>query len=296
MTAPIVVGYQATKAGKDAVAFGARLARSSGGALHLVLVLPADTRSVITPPKAGYDRYLRTQAEAWLSDAAATVPGDVTHAEHVRFADSFGEGLLATAAELGAGHIVVGGADGAHRGRHRLGTTASELLHTADVPVALVPRGARKTAVDTGIPRLTVALGTRPGAQALLDEAVSLAQTTGARIRLLSLVTVDLPATLDTGVIRIAGAAHAEDVLAKAQAALPEGVDSEVVIGGGESIEQAVAELSWEPGEVVLVGSSRLAQPRRLFLGSTAAKMLHELTVPMIVVPRERALTEGGVR
>jgi nucleotide-binding universal stress UspA family protein len=38
----------------------------------------------------------------------------------------------------------------------------------------------------------------------------------------------------------------------------------------------------------VLVGSSRLAQPRRLFLGSTAAKMLHEITVPVIVVPRTR--------
>ena len=42
--------------------------------------------------------------------------------------------------------------------------------------------------------------------------------------------------------------------------------------------------------------SSRLAQPRRLFLGSTAAKMLHELPVPMIVVPRERASQEGAAR
>ena len=39
---------------------------------------------------------------------------------------------------------------------------------------------------------------------------------------------------------------------------------------------------------MAIVGSSRLAQPRRLFLGSTAAKMLHELPVPMIVVPRTR--------
>ena len=62
----------------------------------------------------------------------------------------------------------------------------------------------------------------------------------------------------------------------------------------GDSVEDAVANLSWLPGEVILVGSSRLAQPRRLFLGSTAAKMLHELPVPMIVVPRTRA--EAGVR
>ena len=53
----------------------------------------------------------------------------------------------------------------------------------------------------------------------------------------------------------------------------------------GTTIEEAVRALDWHDGELVLVGSSRLAAPRHLFLGSTAAKMLRELPVPMIVVP-----------
>ena len=61
------------------------------------------------------------------------------------------------------------------------------------------------------------------------------------------------------------------------------------MVARGDSIEDAVSQLSWEPGELAVVGSSRLAQPRRLFLGSTAAKMLHELPVPMVVVPRTLA-------
>ena len=296
MSGRIVVGYTATKAGQDAVALATRLAVASASELHIVLVLPADSRSVITPPDASYDRYINAQAEQWLADAASKVPEGVAHEEHVRFADSFGEGLLAAADELAATHIVVGAANGSLRGRHRLGTTASELLHTSDVPVVLAPRGARKVAPATGVTRLTVALGTRPGADALLDEAVALATATGAAVRLLSLVTVDLPASVDTGVIRIAGAAHADDVLAKAKAALPEEIESEVAVGRGESIDHAVAQLDWDPGELVLVGSSRLAQPRRLFLGSTAGKMLRELPVPMIVVPRIRTNDhkEGG--
>ena len=56
------------------------------------------------------------------------------------------------------------------------------------------------------------------------------------------------------------------------------------------------SQLSWEPGELAVVGSSRLAQPRRLFLGSTAAKMLHELPVPMVVVPRTTQTQEGESR
>jgi nucleotide-binding universal stress UspA family protein len=42
------------------------------------------------------------------------------------------------------------------------------------------------------------------------------------------------------------------------------------------------------------VGSSRLAQPRRLFLGSTAAKILRELPVPMVVVPRTAPQNQEG--
>ncbi|WP_405373660.1 MULTISPECIES: universal stress protein [unclassified Microbacterium] len=288
MSARIVVGYTATKTGRDAVAVAASLAAAAGAELDIVLVLPAEGRSVITPPDASFDRYLLGQAEAWLRDAAADVPEGITHREHARYADSFAEGLVEAADEFGASHIVVGAADGGSRGRHRLGSTSSQLLHSSDVPVVLAPRGARKRVAGVGVPRLTVAIGTRAGADVLLEEAVALTISTGASLRLVSLVTVDLPATVDTGVIRLAGAAHAEEVLTTVLAGLPAGVKAEIVAARGDSIDDAVSHLEWLPGELILVGSSRLAQPRRLFLGSTAAKLLHEIPVPMIVVPRTR--------
>ncbi|SFS15832.1 Nucleotide-binding universal stress protein, UspA family [Microbacterium sp. cf046] len=295
MSGRIVVGYTATEAGEDAVALGARLAAASGSSLEVVVVLPADDRSVITPPDAGYDRYLEGQAGSWLEAAAASIPEGVEYRTNVRFADSFAEGLVAAAAEFDASHIVIGAANGGLRGRHRLGSVATELLHSSNVPVALAPEGSRRIDTSTGVTRVTAAIGTRPGADALLDEATSLAEATGAELRLLSLVTVDLPASVDTGIIRVAGAAHADQVLAQARATLSAETEAEVIVGRGDSIEDAVQHLSWEPGEIAVVASSRLAQPRRLFLGSTAAKMLHELPVPMIVVPRTRA-TEGESR
>jgi nucleotide-binding universal stress UspA family protein len=286
MSGHIVVGYTATDAGADAVALGARLAAASDRELDIVVVLPSDSRSVITPPDAGYDQYVEQQAEEWLTQAALQAGDAVTVRTHIRYGDSFAEGLADAAAEFGASHIVVGAANGGLRGRHRLGTVASELLHSAQLPVVLAPEGSRRIDPTAGITRITAAIGTRPGADALLQESTALAAATGAELRLLSLVSVDLPASVDTGVIRIAGAAHADDVLSKALAELPDGVDADVVVARGDSIEDAVSQLSWEPGELAIVGSSRLAQPRRLFLGSTAAKMLHELPVPMVVVPR----------
>jgi len=49
-----------------------------------------------------------------------------------------------------------------------------------------------------------------------------------------------------------------------------------------------VNRLEWHDGDLIMVGSSRLSAPKRLFLGSTAAKMLRVLDVPMIVVPRDQ--------
>jgi nucleotide-binding universal stress UspA family protein len=289
MNAAVVVGYTATDAGADALALGIRLARAIDAPLEIALVLPGDDRSVITPPDASYTRHIRDQAERWLTDASRTVPDAVPHRTRVRHADSFAEGLVAFADEIGAGYIVVGAANGGLRGRHRLGTVASELLHSSDVPVVLAPEGSRRIDPALGISRITAAIGSRPGADVLREESVQLAAAASVPLRLLSLVTVDLPAGLATGAIRIAGAAHSDEVLAQARAELPADIAAEVTVADGDSIEEAVRELAWDPAELAIVGSSRLAQPRRLFLGSTAAKMLHELPVPLVVVPRSRA-------
>jgi nucleotide-binding universal stress UspA family protein len=299
MIGPVVVGYAATDAGADAVALGARLARALGVALELVIVLPGDDRSVITPPDAGYDRYVREQASAWLLRAAGELTGVVENRGRVRYGESFADGLLSAADELGASFLVVGAAGGGLRGRHALGSVANELLHSSDVPVVLAPEGSRLIDTSVSLTRVTAAIGRRPGADVLLDAAVELAASVSAPLRLLSLETIDLPAGLDTAAVRIAGTEHAESVLARARAQLPDAIAADVVVGRGSGVEDAVTGLAWDPAEVVLVGSSRLAQPRRLFLGSTAAKMLRALPVPLVVVPRTRAaaaMEEGDAR
>lgn len=293
MSAPVVVGYTATDAGADAVALGARLARATGAPLELVLVLPGETRSVITPPDSGYDRLVRERAQGWLDQARETLLPGREHRASLRYGESFADGLLSAAHDLGASFVVVGAANGGLRGRHFLGSVASELLHSADVPVVLAPEGARRIDPDTPIDRVTAAIGSRPGADALLDSAVALAAAASVPLRLVSLETIDLPAGLDTGAIGIVGQDHARRVLEQARAELPADVPVEAVVGTGEDVEDAVENLEWRAGEIAVVGSSRLAQPRRLFLGSTAAKMLHVLPVPLIVVPRTLG-QEGG--
>ena len=58
-------------------------------------------------------------------------------------------------------------------------------------------------------------------------------------------------------------------------------------VAHGRTIEEAIDDLEWDEGEIMIVGSSRLAEKNKLFIGSTAHKVLLALPVPMVVVPRD---------
>ncbi|RUR03376.1 universal stress protein [Labedella endophytica] len=287
-----IVGYTDTPAGKDALALGVRLARARGARLEIVLVLASESRATLVPAAPSYDRHVRELAESWLAGAAARVPDGVDADTHVVYAESLAEGLLDTSKRLEGSMIVVGGASNGLRHRYTIGSVPRALLHSAVVPVALAPRGIRKLETS-GITRVTCAIGRRPGADRLLDAAVAAASSARVPLRLLSLVAVDLPADASDEALA-AAEEHATTVLDYATRHLPEGIDADVVIASGSRVQDAVASVSWDPEEVVFVGSSRLAASGHLFLGTTAAKMLRELPVPMIVVPRDSVITIEG--
>lgn len=284
--ARIVVGYIANDSGADALALATRIARASEAVLEVVIVLPSEARTSIVPKDAGYERFLRERSRTWLAEASAALGDDVAQSLHIRYAESFAEGLIAAAHEFEAALIVVGAARGGLLGRSRIGSVANELLHSSDVPVALAPSGSREVSPGQGVTRITAAVGTRPGADGLIEASVRLARLTHAPLRLLSLVSIDLPAGMDEELAELTSTVHADEVLLAARRSLPPTVEATAVTAKGATIEAAVQSLDWHAGELVLVGSNRLATPSHLFLGSTAAKMLRELPVPMIVVPR----------
>jgi len=92
----------------------------------------------------------------------------------------------------------------------------------------------------------------------------------------------------DEEAVRERALQHAQQVMETAKGSLPEGFPVDSTIVEGETVEEAVRKLQWHDGDLIMVGSSRLSAPRRLFLGSTAAKMLRVLDVPMMVVPRDQ--------
>jgi nucleotide-binding universal stress UspA family protein len=290
----LVVGYLATPSGADGVTLGVRLARTLGAELDLCIVLPPDRVIPGMVALGGYDKILAEQAQAWLDEAAATVPDDIDVTTHVSFNESFAQGLIEQAASLEAEAIVVGGAADGLVGRYTIGSVTGDLLYSAPVPLALAPRGTRYSKVEK-VREVTCAIGERTGAGLLLDTAVRAAGAAGTPLRLVSLVALDpLYGSLrgDSAAVREHALAHAGQTLEAAKEALPEGFPVTSTITDGPTVEAAVNKLEWHDGDLIMVGSSRLGAPRRLFLGSIAAKMLRVLEVPMVVVPREQLSEE----
>jgi len=286
----LIVGYLATPGGADALALGVRLSRTLGAELGVSIILPPDRAVPSLVPVGGYDEHLAEQAEHWLAEARSMIPADVVAGTHVSFDDSYADGLIKEAARVQADVIVVGGSGGGLAGSYSLGSVVNELLHSAPVPVAVAPRGSRDWSEDR-VREVTCAIGERAGADLLLDTAVRFSRAAGTPLRLVSLVALDpMFGTLrgDDDAVRERALAHAEHTLETAKSKLPADFPVTSTIVDGRTVEEAVSKLQWHDGDLIMVGSSRLSAPRRLFLGSTAAKMLRVLEVPMVVVPRDQ--------
>ncbi len=290
----LIVGYLATPSGDDGLTLGIRLARTLEARIDLCIVLPPDRVLPGLVTVGGYDQILADQAQKWLDDAAAGVPEDIEVDTHISFNESFAEGLIQQAARLEAEAIVVGAAHDGLMGRYTIGSVTADLLYSSPVPLALAPRGTRYSKIDR-VREVTCALGQRTGADLLLETAVRASAAAGTPLRLVSLVALDpMYGSLrgDNDSVRDRAIAHATQTLESAKDALPEGFPVESTIVDGPTVEAAVNKLEWRDGDIIMVGSSRLGAPRRLFLGSTAAKMLRVLEVPMVVVPREQFTEE----
>jgi nucleotide-binding universal stress UspA family protein len=283
-----VVGYGPRQRGIDGVNLAATLARSSGATLDLISVLPSDAPTFHRySPDAAFNAEVEEQGREWLEDGLEHVPDGVRAEGHLRRAESITEGLIdaATDPERGeAGLIVVGTYHRVRSVRFGLGSLADALLHSSTVPVALAPAHYHP---HPAITRITCAVGMTPGTEILLDNAIRLAAEWRVPLRLMSLVAVGEGGSEER---RREWTQHAEQhaaaLVEKATAALPADCPVTSVVGHGESLEDAVEGLDFSDSEVVMIGSSRLAQPKRLFLGHSASKIMRALPVPMIVWPR----------
>lgn len=279
-----LVAYAADRRSRDALALAGVLAQTFDAALDVVYIVhEPSTRTSHQPNTADFAAHVREQARQWLEDARDRVPAGVPVELHLRDAASVATGLFDATTELGSALIVIGSGSGS--GRPLVASpVVGAVLHASPVPVAMAPRkyGIGREDQRGPLEELACAVGTRPGAQQVLEEAVGAVGRVNLPLRLVSLVDL-------TGHDRSAGKAArraAEEALLAAADQVGERSVVRTDVGRGKNLKQAAGRIAWNPRSALLVGSSRLAQGRQTFLGTTASRLLAHLPIPMIVVPR----------
>ena len=279
--------------GRAVLHLAGMLARSAGDDLLLCAVVP-----VMWPPSparvdAEYQAELQRAAEDALAVARERLPDDLDVSTVVHHARSTPAGLLEVAEQRDASLIVTGSAASGGAGSVTLGSTTSRLLHSSPIPVALAPRGFR-AAPDARVTRVTAAFGGT--GDDLVVGAAGVAARVGASLRLASFAvhprapyTVAVGREADDSAVR----EWVSEIEASQQAVLERVRDlpavpeaCEAVVGRGESWEDALEDIDWAEGDVLVVGSSSIGPIARVFLGSRSAKIVQHAPVPVVVVPR----------
>lgn len=283
----LVVGYVPDRRGQEAVNLASTLAGARDIHLDVVVVLPSDdpTFDMYSPDRA-FNAAMGERGRRWLADAMSHVADGVNASGEIRHAETITAGLIEAAtdpsADSPAEAIVVGASSRGMFGQLKIGSVASALLHSAPVPVALAPAGYEP---HPALTRITCAIGERSGAAAVLEVAAHAASARGIPLRVMSLVALDDQAAGSHEARIDTAERHKDDLVEHARTLMPAGVEVTGVVGTGRSLVECVKSLEFEPSEIVLLGSSRLAAHRRVFLSPAAQHISRALPVPMVVVP-----------
>lgn len=299
----MIVGYASDERGKAALHLAAMLARSAHDDLIVCTVVPAPWTPGMARVDAEYQNYLAQTADQALERARNYLPGDVP-ATYVRYsARSAPAGLLEVAAQNDARLIVLGSSSAGAFGHISLGSVTDRLLHSSHVSIALATRGFRCPG-DASVQRVTAAFGGTERAEELVLAAAAVSADAGASLRIATFAVWSRPAyttrlgtdsedlVMDEWRAEVEKTVTATLTQVKHLSHGPRTV--ETVIGSGANWAEAIDDVGWEAGDILVIGSSDLGPVARVFLGSRATKILRHSPVPVVVVPRNRAEELAG--
>lgn len=282
MPATILIGYDGSEQGRDAIDLGVRLGRVSGAKLILANVYTGFLEPHVGKGDiSGYVNTVKRDAERTLYEAPCN--------EHVELraidAASAARGLQELAEETGAQLIVIGSTAKGKAGLITTGSTGEALLHGGPCAVAVAPAGYHKDSTERP-GRIAVGYEDTEEARNALASAVDLARACGAQ---LNVITVAAPVTLyGPPEYRAAQREARGKQLEEAMASLPDDVEAEATLADGSPEEVLKAQTDVD---LIVLGSRGYGHVKGVLLGSVSDKVVRGAASPVIVVPRDMRLT-----
>lgn len=292
----IIAGFSSSRQGSAPLNLAAQVARSTGDKIVAAAIVERPWPPRDDPVEKEYLRYVTAQASESLDRVAGQLPDDVDISTVVHQSTSIPTGLMELVSSHDANLVVVGSSSSGLLGRVTLGSVTERLVHTALVPVAIAPRGYGLEFIP--IRRLNIAFGGEADINGLVPAAAELSRIWSAQLRIVSFTVRpvqvfrgSIELTAEDLVVQQWSKRTYDDIVKQLNAVrvhvpVP---DVDVVVGSGPDWREAVEAVSWEAGDMLLLGSGAAGPLAHVFLGSAASKILRHAPVPVMIVPRHQS-------
>jgi nucleotide-binding universal stress UspA family protein len=290
----IIVGFDGSEGGRDALRLGAILAFAEGAELEVAVALSYTPLPIQAIDPDADERALAEQFDELFADAERQLSGvDFVRRElrHPSAAEALHELAEAEDAEV----IVVGSTHRGELGRVYPGSVGERLLGGAPCAVAVAPRGfAQREPRGLGV--VGVAYDGTEESKLALTAANHVAGEFGASLKLIAVVPHlhPMPARIGHTTVGYSDALrrHFRDVLDQGAAEVALGLDAETVLEEGEPAA-TLASLGSDL-DLLFVGSRGYGPLRRVLLGGVSAELMRIAPCPVVVTPRGTAPLESG--
>jgi len=289
----IVVGFGSDQRSTAALDLAGELAHTTGDPIVVVSVVQDswDTLRDFAGVDDEWRRQVREQAKESLAEAKQHL-ADHEVTARIRTGRSVPQTLLESTRDSGARLVVTGSASHGALGRIAFGSTNDRLAHSAETPVAIAPRGY--VAHPDGIERLVVAVDPSASDEALAQpvadlaswlkvpvEIVTFAVRSGSRSAFSTFANLEIRQAWEE-LVREHQIRLAQQITELA----PETTVSTVRVSTGERWSLALESYGWRGGDLLAVGSSQYGPVSRVFVGSTATRIVNHSPVPVVLLPR----------
>ena len=291
----IIAGFSSSRQGTAPLNLAAQISRWTGDKVVAAAIVERPWPAKDDPVERGVPAPCLVAGVASLDRVVSQLPGDLDIPTVVHQSTSIPTGLLELAAAHDARIVVVGSSSSGLLGRVALGSVTERLVHTAAVPVAIAPRGYPLG--PDPIRRLTAAYGGEADINGLIPAAAELATQWPVQLRIVSFTVRpvrmfggSIESSAEDLVIQQWSRRTFDDIVKQLNAvrdriSVP---DVDVVVGTGHDWREAVEDVPWESGDMLLLGSGAAGQAAQVFLGSAASKILRHAPVPVMIVPRHQ--------
>ena len=281
----ILVGYDGSEGGSDALALALLLLETTGGRALVASVLGAPDYLLVGEDR---DAAIARYADPLFATARDRLGG--FEVETVTDVDSSPGRVLHELVESRSPLLtVIGSARHGTAGRMLLGDVGTALLSGARCPIAVAPRGYADRA-EHRLRKVGIAVDGSRESLAAVEAGAGLAARTHASLELIGVA--DLPPTeyadivgiLTAGEDRVLEHRHMQRVLDEASNRLPTGLVATHRLLEGDPAEKIV-----EAGaglDLLVLGSRGYGPIRRALLGGVSAKVMRSAQCPVLIVPR----------